>query len=146
MHDLENNSTQSKKNASAFKSLGWLDRFLALWILLAMAVGIILGNFVPSTGPALEKGKFVGVSVPIAVGLLVMMYPILCKVRYECLHEIFAQRDIWRQMFFSIVINWIVAPFLMVCPFPRTHRQVVWRLQKGHQHNGQESGSVLVLT
>lgn len=114
MHDLENNSTQSKKNASAFKSLGWLDRFLALWILLAMAVGIILGNFVPSTGPALEKGKFVGVSVPIAVGLLVMMYPILCKVRYECLHEIFAQRDIWRQMLFSIVINWIVAPFLML--------------------------------
>ncbi|EEU39751.1 uncharacterized protein NECHADRAFT_93033 [Fusarium vanettenii 77-13-4] len=114
MHDLENNSTQTKTNASAFKSLGWLDRFLALWIFLAMAVGIILGNFVPSTGPALEKGKFVGVSVPIAVGLLVMMYPILCKVRYECLHEIFSQRDIWRQILFSIVINWIVAPFLML--------------------------------
>lgn len=67
MHDLENNSTQTKTNASAFKSLGWLDRFLALWIFLAMAVGIILGNFVPSTGPALEKGKFVGVSVPIGM-------------------------------------------------------------------------------
>ena len=53
------------KNVSAFRSLGWLDRFLALWIFLAMAVGIILGNFVPETGPALEKGKFVGVSVPI---------------------------------------------------------------------------------
>jgi ACR3 family arsenite transporter len=50
---------------SAFKSLGWLDRFLALWIFLAMAIGIILGNFVPNTGPALQKGKFVGVSVPI---------------------------------------------------------------------------------
>jgi len=50
---------------SAFKSLGLLDRFLALWILLAMAIGIILGNFVPNTGPALQKGKFVGVSVPI---------------------------------------------------------------------------------
>lgn len=50
---------------SAFKGLGWLDRFLALWILLAMAIGIILGNFVPNTGPALQKGKFVGVSVPI---------------------------------------------------------------------------------
>ena len=50
---------------SAFKGLGWLDRFLALWIILAMAIGIILGNFVPSTGPALDKGKFVGVSVPI---------------------------------------------------------------------------------
>ncbi len=50
---------------SAFKGLGWLDRFLALWILLAMAIGIILGNFVPNTGPALQKGKFFGVSVPI---------------------------------------------------------------------------------
>lgn len=51
--------------ASAFKSLGLLDRFLALWIFLAMAVGIILGNFVQNTGPALQKGKFVGVSIPI---------------------------------------------------------------------------------
>jgi hypothetical protein len=50
---------------SAFKSLGWLDRFLAVWILLAMAVGIILGEFVPNTGPALQKEMFVGVSVPI---------------------------------------------------------------------------------
>jgi ACR3 family arsenite transporter len=68
---------------SAFKGLGWLDRFLAVWIILAMAIGewtdvksirnnklipgigILLGNFVPSTGPALEKGQFVGVSAPI---------------------------------------------------------------------------------
>lgn len=66
--DLESQSkrdTDAQKNVSAFKSLGWLDRFLALWIFLAMAIGIILGNFVPSTGPALQKGKFVGVSVPI---------------------------------------------------------------------------------
>jgi hypothetical protein len=53
------------KKSSAFKSLGWLDQFLALWIFLAMAIGIILGNFVPNTGPALQKGKFVGVSIPI---------------------------------------------------------------------------------
>lgn len=51
----------------------------------------------------------------IAIGLLVMMYPILCKVRYEILHEIFSQRGIWRQMAFSVFMNWIVAPFLMVC-------------------------------
>ena len=53
--------------SSAFKSLGWLDRFLALWIFLAMAIGVILGNFVPNTGPALQKGQFVGVSVPIVL-------------------------------------------------------------------------------
>ncbi|KAK4693862.1 arsenite transporter, partial [Lecanoromycetidae sp. Uapishka_2] len=99
---------------SAFKSLGLLDRFLALWIFLAMAIGIILGNFVPNTGPALQKGKFVGVSIPIAVGLLVMMYPILCKVKFETLHHAFRKRDIWVQIAFSIFVNWIIAPFLML--------------------------------
>lgn len=60
---------------SAFKGLGLLDRFLAVWILLAMAIGIILGNFVPNTGPALQKGTFVGVSVPIGRFYLLNLYP-----------------------------------------------------------------------
>ncbi|PVH93760.1 arsenical-resistance protein ACR3 [Periconia macrospinosa] len=79
-----------------------------------MAIGIILGNFVPSTGPALQKGKFVGVSVPIALGLLVMMYPILCKVRYETLHMLFRTKALWVQIGFSVFVNWIVAPLLML--------------------------------
>jgi ACR3 family arsenite transporter len=53
-----------------YKKLALLDRFLALWIFLAMAIGIILGNFVPNTGPALQKGKFVGVSIPIGKSLI----------------------------------------------------------------------------
>lgn len=120
-------------NKSAFKALGLLDRFLAVWILLAMIIGVLLGNFVPETGPALDKGKFVGVSVPIgenmflycfylfqtnigfaAVGLLVMMYPILCKVRYESLFKIVKHPGLWKQILFSVIVNWIVAPFLMV--------------------------------
>lgn len=56
---------EESSSKSAFKSLGLLDRFLAVWILLAMIIGVLLGNFVPQTGPALDKGKFVGVSVPI---------------------------------------------------------------------------------
>ncbi|KAI1457962.1 arsenical-resistance protein ACR3 [Annulohypoxylon moriforme] len=112
-NDVPENPATSPKQ-SAFKSLGWLDRFLAVWILLAMAIGIILGNFAPETADALQKGQFVGVSVPIAVGLLVMMYPILCKVRYETLHEIFSHRGIWKQIAFSVFMNWIVAPFLML--------------------------------
>ncbi|PQE10379.1 putative arsenite efflux transporter protein [Rutstroemia sp. NJR-2017a WRK4] len=98
-HENSENDPHSSK-VSAFKSLGLLDRFLAVWILLAMAIGIILGNFVPSTGPALQKGKFVGVSVPI--------------VRYETLHHVFRERKIWVQIGFSIVVNWIVAPLLML--------------------------------
>ncbi|GLA79103.1 hypothetical protein AtubIFM55763_001771 [Aspergillus tubingensis] len=116
-NDIEKQASPSdspQKKDSAFKNLGLLDRFLAVWIFLAMAIGIILGNFVPSTGPALQRGKFVGVSVPIAVGLLVMMYPILCKVRFESLHQVFKTRQIWIQIAFSIVVNWIIAPFFMV--------------------------------
>jgi ACR3 family arsenite transporter len=67
--DIEEQNHRSTKERttkeSAFESLGWLDRFLAVWIFLAMAVGIILGNFVPNTGPALQKGTFVGLSIPI---------------------------------------------------------------------------------
>ncbi|ODA81261.1 hypothetical protein RJ55_04225 [Drechmeria coniospora] len=103
-----------KVTVPAVKSMAWLDRFLALWICLAMAVGIMLGNFVPSTGPALQRGKIAGVSVPIAIGLFVMMYPILCNVRYESLHRILARRSIWGQVLFSLVINCIVAPFFML--------------------------------
>jgi hypothetical protein len=70
--DLEKNvptpdgECEFEENIPVFKGLGWLDRFLAVWIFLAMAIGIILGNFVPNTGPALQKGEFVGVSIPIS--------------------------------------------------------------------------------
>ncbi|KAL2182387.1 arsenical-resistance protein ACR3 [Thermothelomyces heterothallicus CBS 203.75] len=104
----------SASRLSAFSSLGFLDRFLAAWIFLAMLLGILLGNFVDDVGPALQKGTFVGVSIPIAIGLLIMMYPILCKVQYEKLHEVFKTREIWIQLGFSIVINWIVAPLVML--------------------------------
>ncbi|KAI0508479.1 sodium bile acid symporter family-domain-containing protein [Xylaria bambusicola] len=108
------NSPPAVGKPSAFKSLGYLDRFLAVWILLAIVLGILLGNFAPGTAAALDRGRFVGVSVPIAVGLLVMMYPILCKVRFETLGEVFAHRGIWKQIGFSVFVNWIVAPFLML--------------------------------
>merc|ERR1711939_1176193 len=100
--------------SSVYAGLGWLDRLLVVWILLAIIIGILLGNFVDGIGPALQKGKFVDVSIPIAVGLLVMMYPILCKVKYETLHNVFAHREIWVQLAFSIVVNWVIAPLLML--------------------------------
>lgn len=65
---LPDNGTEEEEQevkTNPIKGLGWLDRLLALWILLAMIIGILLGNFVPETGPALQKGKFVGVSIPI---------------------------------------------------------------------------------
>lgn len=64
IHDADPEPVAEKK-VSAFKSLGWLDRFLAVWIFLAMVIGILIGNFVPNVTESLEKGKFVKVSVPI---------------------------------------------------------------------------------
>lgn len=61
----DEDAAPDETKTSVYKSLGWLDRFLAVWIFLAMAVGIILGAFVPNVGPALQKKLFVGVSVPI---------------------------------------------------------------------------------
>ncbi|KAK1638385.1 arsenical-resistance protein [Colletotrichum phormii] len=110
----QSEGVEDAQNPSIFKSLGILHRFLAVWIFLAMLIGILLGNFVPNAGPALQQGKFAGVSVPIAVGLLVMMYPILCKVQYEKLHTIFRTREVWIQLGFSIILNWIVAPLFML--------------------------------
>ncbi|KAK5663419.1 hypothetical protein OQA88_3848 [Cercophora sp. LCS_1] len=107
-------SNDNHTNLSVFKSLSFLDRFLAIWIFLAMLIGILLGNFVEEVGPALQKGKFVGVSVPIAIGLLVMMYPILCKVQYETLPAILRTRQIYIQLLFSLVANWIIAPLFML--------------------------------
>lgn len=108
------NPPPTAEKQSAFRSLGYLDRYLAVWILLAIILGILLGNFAPDAAAALDRGRFVGVSVPIAVGLLVMMYPILCKVRFESLADVFAHRGVWKQIGFSVVTNWVVAPFLMV--------------------------------
>lgn len=61
---------ESKDDVPPLKALSLLDRFLVVWIILAMAIGIILGNFVKSTGPALQKGKFVGVSIPIGMFII----------------------------------------------------------------------------
>ncbi|KOS23161.1 Arsenite resistance protein ArsB [Escovopsis weberi] len=94
------------------KQLDLLDRFLAVWIFLAMAIGIVLGNFVSDMAGRLEGGGFAGVSVPI--GLIVMMYPILCKVQFESLHRVLSQKDLWKQIAFSLFTNWIIAPFLML--------------------------------
>ncbi|MGX9297232.1 ACR3 family arsenite efflux transporter [Tsukamurella paurometabola] len=87
-----------------------LDRLLPLWIGLAMVVGLMLGRAVPGFGPALEKVQVGGVSVPIAAGLLIMMYPVLAKVRYDRLGTVTGDR---RLLLGSLVLNWILGPALM---------------------------------
>ncbi|MFE9016816.1 ACR3 family arsenite efflux transporter [Streptomyces cyaneofuscatus] len=90
--------------------LSFLDRFLAVWILIAMGAGLGLGRLVPGLGDALAKVTVTGVSLPIALGLLVMMYPVLAKVRYDRLDTVTRDR---RLLIPSLVLNWIVGPALM---------------------------------
>jgi len=69
-------------------------------------------------GVKLRRGVKGGLMGATAVGLLVMMYPIMCKIKFETLHHVFRQRAIWVQIAFSVFVNWIIAPFLMVTPSP----------------------------
>ncbi|MGZ8378063.1 MAG: ACR3 family arsenite efflux transporter [Gemmatirosa sp.] len=93
------------------RRLSTLDRFLPLWIFAAMGLGILLGRVYPDLGAALDRVQLAGVSVPIAVGLLWMMYPVLAKVRYETIGR--HARDT-RLLGTSLVLNWVLGPLVML--------------------------------
>ncbi|AOW02482.1 YALI0C07590p [Yarrowia lipolytica CLIB122] len=107
------NKFVSETPSPANPRLPWLSTLLPLWVFLAMAIGIIIGKFVPSAGPNLNSTTFTGVSVPIFIGLLLTMYPILCKVEFEDLPKALKTRAMWKQLLISFIINWIVSPALM---------------------------------
>ncbi|WP_317181116.1 ACR3 family arsenite efflux transporter [Intrasporangium sp.] len=90
--------------------LSVLDRFLPVWIGAAMLAGLLLGRLVPGLGEALGAVEIDGVSLPIALGLLVMMYPVLAKVRYDRLDTVTADK---RMLVSSLVLNWLIGPALM---------------------------------
>ncbi|MGV9237985.1 ACR3 family arsenite efflux transporter [Streptomyces nigra] len=103
-------SADAAGDDSIVKKLSTLDRYLAVWILLAMAVGLGLGRLVPGMDDALAKMEIGGISLPIALGLLVMMYPVLAKVRYDRLDRVTGDKKL---MVSSLVINWAVGPAVM---------------------------------
>ncbi|WP_376786264.1 arsenic resistance protein, partial [Arsenicicoccus bolidensis] len=103
-------TTDRAPETSVTARLSTLDRYLPVWIGVAMVAGLLLGRLVPGLGDALASVEVDGVSLPIAIGLLVMMYPVLAKVRYDRLDTV--TRD-GRMLGSSLVLNWIVGPALM---------------------------------
>lgn len=103
-------SASGQTRSSVFGRLSVLDRFLPLWIFAAMALGIALGSVFPELGPALDSVKLDTVSLPIAIGLLWMMYPVLAKVKYSKMPQMAAN---WKMSGTSLFLNWIVGPALM---------------------------------
>jgi ACR3 family arsenite transporter len=97
-------------DAPVLARLGALDRLLPVWIVAAMALGLVLGRMIPSLADALDAVTVGSVSLPIAAGLLLMMYPVLAKVRYRHLDRVTGDR---RMLITSLVLNWLVGPALM---------------------------------
>ena len=103
-------AVRPRQNPAIVERLSLLDRFLPLWIGVAMAAGLLLGHFVPALNAGLNHVRVDGISVPIALGLLVMMYPVLAKVRYDRLDTVTRDR---RLLVSSLVLNWVLGPALM---------------------------------
>jgi ACR3 family arsenite transporter len=97
-------------DAPVLQRLSTLDRFLPLWIMAAMAIGLGLGRAVPGLADGLDQVEVGSVSLPIAVGLLLMMYPVLAKVRYRRLNRVTGDRTM---LITSLLLNWIIGPALM---------------------------------
>ena len=104
LHCSQNTTFMSKSN------MRFLDRYLTLWIFLAMALGVALGHYIPSFGGRVDSLSRGTVNIPLAIGLILMMYPPLAKVNYRLMPKVFTNGKV---LTLSLVLNWIIGPILM---------------------------------
>ncbi|QNK64131.1 ACR3 family arsenite efflux transporter [Pedobacter sp. PAMC26386] len=103
-------SANNRTPATDRKKLGFLDRYLTLWIFLAMAIGIGTGYFFPSSAGIITSFSNGTTNIPLAIGLILMMYPPLAKVKYEKMAEVFKDTKV---LSISLLLNWVIGPLLM---------------------------------
>ena len=102
------------EDTSIIAKLSFVDRYLSLWIILVMIIGVIVGYYSDTAPDALNSVKILEVGLPVAIGLWLMMWPVLVKVKYEAFNSIYRMKGTAYQIVFSLIANWIIGPFLML--------------------------------
>ena len=109
-HKISSKTMNKNTSIGKQKRLGFLDQYLTLWIFLAMAVGVSIGYFIPNSANFINSFSNGTTNIPLAIGLILMMYPPLTKVKFEKIPSLFANKKL---LFISFFITWIIGPFLM---------------------------------